>query len=430
MKEVHIFGAGFSGLSLAYSVNQKGLTVIVHEKESRVGGLLNSVPVKDSDPNFGFAETAANGFLDSQRLQEMFADLQIPLQFSSQTSRRRFIFNERPERWPLSFWSTVQLIYFGFLFLLKSKSSRKPAPLETIDAWWNRHFPSAGLSRLVEPALRGIYAGDVQKLSASLILAPFFKSKNQSVKKYKSRGLVSGPQGMGPLMNELAEKLRQRGVQFQLGSSWSPEVQTRIDSQGGAVVIATSAFSAAEILAQVPRAYKVAQILARIEILPVVTVTAFPEPANQGIRGFGILFSRFSPMKALGVLFNEFIFPRGFARPAETWILGGASRPDIVHASDSEVLQMISQDRAQLMGSGATIKDYRMTRWPKAFPHYTVELETLLNELKSYESEASGIYLHGNYLGQLGLTRILERSHELADLIFAKVTQDQKFTNH
>ncbi len=428
MKEVHIFGAGFSGLSLAYYLNKLGLPVFVHEKESRVGGLLNSVPIKESDPQFGFAETAANGFLDSLSLQEMFADLNIQLQLSSQTSRNRFIFTERPARWPLSFGSSVQFIFFVVLFLFKPQSSRRPAPQESIQAWWNRHFPSAGLSRLVEPALRGIYAGDVQKLSASLILAPFFNRKKHRLKKksYRSRGLVSGPRGMGPLMNEIAEKLRSRGVQIQTGSSWSPELQASIEAKGAAIVIATSASTAAEILAQIPQAYKITQILSQIEMLPVVTVTAFPDPANQVIRGFGVLFSRLSPMKALGVLFNEFIFPRGFARPAETWILGGASRPDIIQASDREVLQIISQDRAQLMGTPGDIQDYRITRWPKAFPHYTVGLEQQLNELKLYESELRGIYLHGNYLGRLGLTRILERSGELADLIFAKISQGKK----
>ncbi|NJL25286.1 MAG: hypothetical protein HC902_08975 [Calothrix sp. SM1_5_4] len=57
----------------------------------------------------------------------------------------------------------------------------------------------------------------------------------------------------------------------------------------------------------------------------------------------------------------------------------------------------------------------QITRWARALPHYTVEWERALKSLRCEPP----IFLHGNYLGQIGLARILAGSKKLAARIKA-----------
>ncbi|HEY3102262.1 MAG TPA: hypothetical protein VGJ69_01640, partial [Pyrinomonadaceae bacterium] len=47
------------------------------------------------------------------------------------------------------------------------------------------------------------------------------------------------------------------------------------------------------------------------------------------------------------------------------------------------------------------------TRWPNALPHYSVGLEKILSQLPA---PPPNIALVGNYLGRIGLAKILERA--------------------
>jgi protoporphyrinogen oxidase len=155
-----------------------------------------------------------------------------------------------------------------------------------------------------------------------------------------------------------------------------------------------------------------ADLLQEIEILPLVSAAvAFKTPAP--VQAFGCLIAPSEKRRALGVLLNGCIFP-GRGR-TETWILGGAANPEIVEKSDEEIIETIVEERRTVLGAqGSDIEGYRITRWPKALPHYTIELERNLPGLQGLRN---GVILIGNYLGDIGLARILERASRLPDEI-------------
>ena len=62
----------------------------------------------------------------------------------------------------------------------------------------------------------------------------------------------------------------------------------------------------------------------------------------------------------------------------------------------------------------STVEGHRITRWPEALPHYTVDLERVLPQLQGMKN---GVILIGNYLGDIGLARILERAARLPEEI-------------
>ena len=95
---------------------------------------------------------------------------------------------------------------------------------------------------------------------------------------------------------------------------------------------------------------------------------------------------------------------------SETWILGGSHLPDAVTWLDERLIETIVKDRQKLTGRYEQPGNNHISRWPRAIPHYSVKWENTLRSLKAKPP----IFLHGNYLGTIGLSRIYSRSRELA----------------
>jgi oxygen-dependent protoporphyrinogen oxidase len=210
---------------------------------------------------------------------------------------------------------------------------------------------------------------------------------------------------MGELMSALTNSLSERGAEIHFESRFEiPEVITT------PIVLATSAWQASELLKSARP--KLATKLAHVESLPLLSVTCFFKHGNKDLRGFGCLFPRRQKFHSLGVLFNDCIFA-GRARAgirSETWILGGAHNRDIAAVSDDEILRRILQDRGRLGGDDVPPLDYKIQRWTRALPHYTCDWAKHLEDVH----DDPPIYLHGNYLGEIGLSRIYARSIRLA----------------
>lgn len=69
-----VVGTGFTGLLYATLAVLKGESVLLYEKRNRSGGLIGSVPTP-----FGLVETAANGILNSYRLEELAFALNLDI---------------------------------------------------------------------------------------------------------------------------------------------------------------------------------------------------------------------------------------------------------------------------------------------------------------------------------------------------------------
>lgn len=408
-KRVTVVGAGFSGLSAAYYLQKAGFQVEVLEERRRPGGLISTL----REP-FGLVETAANGLINSGYVEELFDELGLPLTPTLRTARRRYIFRDgRPRQWPLGLAGTFGLFSFFAKFFLARKGL-SPRPFESAREWATRVFGEEFARYLVEGALQGIYAGDAGRMSASLIFGRFFEAPKVKRRKPRVRGTVSAPQGMGQLIETWRKHLESKGVEFH----FEAKMDVLLEAPRHPVVLATSAQAAARILEKVDA--ERAEVLRKVELLPLMSVTmSFDAPS--AIRGFGCLFPPVEKRWALGVLMNDCIFPdRGAQGFSETWILGGAHEKaaEILQKSDDEILALIQSERKVALGApDSRILGYRVTRWPQAIPHYTTELERILPQIRGMRGN---VVLIGNYLGQIGLAKILESAAELPGLIQAR----------
>jgi len=397
MQRIKVVGAGFSGLVTAYFLTQLGFAVEVCEQSSCPGGLIKTIRTPH-----GPVETAANGLLNSARLEAMCADVGVPLQATKRDARKRFIFRGRPRQIPLAVSEILNLAWRTTCNVRKLQ----PRQSETIAEWGSRVVGKGATDHLLAPALGGIYAGDPQRMSASLIFGraalPDHLHTNRP-QRPKVHGTVSPPKGMQQLIDGLYEYLRGAGADFRLDHHATAE-------EASPTVLCLSAPAASEYLAEL--APEVSQALGKVEMLSIATVTCFYAAEAARLRGFGCLFPGDQGFRARGVLFNDCIFEGRGPAHAETWIFGGALDPEVVNLSDTAFAELIASERERFYGHTDEMLDSHITRWPKALPHYSVDLEQTLMTLPP---PPSNIGLVGNYLGRIGLAKILERAAVVAE---------------
>jgi protoporphyrinogen oxidase len=223
---------------------------------------------------------------------------------------------------------------------------------------------------------------------------------------------------MGQLIEKLEASVKAKGVRIRYGTRALP---TQQDAAKRPIVVATSFPQARELVEGVDA--ERARAMGAIAMIPIVSITSFykgPPPR----QGFGVLFPPIEKRRALGVLFNNCIFEGRVPAnklnetSSETWIMGGALAPkELISASDEEILGWIDEERARAFGARGERLEAVITRWPQALPHYTRELE---KRLPHFCENRENLFLIGNYLGQIGLGKILERAARLPAEIAAK----------
>jgi oxygen-dependent protoporphyrinogen oxidase len=387
--KIAIVGAGFSGLTLAWALHKQGLDVEIFEAQNTAGGLIqttyNQVPV----------ESAAHALLANADVEELFLDLELQHVEAGYVSKRKWIFRDgRAQKWPLSFSETVKSIGIP----------RKPKPFETLQAWTKRTFSSEVSDFLVAPAFQGIYATQSSELSATLVLNGIFNKKIKS-KRGRWKGSVAPLDGMG----DLIAKLKTR---FKIHYNAVVDLQ-KLQEQFHVVVIATDMHSAAILLEKENKT-----LASELSLMPraslLSTTISFPQSTRR-VRGFGCLFPHRENFESLGVIFNSDLFAKR-GKNSETWIMAG----DQSQNSSQIILQKILKDRRRLINEDVSIQFCEVHRWPQALPLYGMELERFLK--KHFRSDylvngaqvSKSVFLTGNYLGLIGLAKILSYNKRLA----------------
>lgn len=412
--KVAIIGAGFSGLSLARYLTQSGVQCEIFEATNRCGGLI-----KTERKEGYLVESAANAILASAEVEKLFLDLNISFEAAGFTSDSRYIFRSKPKTIPFNIFEILFIIFK----LLKSIVLRNIKPLEneTLTKWALRVGGEKFRNYLLEPAVGGVYATSTHQLSAYLVLGLLFNSELRA-KKGKLAGSLSPKDGMQSIIDSLVTYLQNKSVNFHFNSKVTV---TELKDEFSFIVVAGSLKGLSETLSG-PE-FSFTNEYSETSNLDISTVTLVPAEA-KAIKGFGCLFPRSEEFKSLGVLFNTDIFSNRGASDSETWIL------PFVTEDEKIVRHVITNDRLRLHSSESDFKILNFQSWPKALPAYNIEL---LNFLKSsiFIKKESGnplqvfkegarikypqkfVYLTGNYLGGLGLSKILDYNLRLAERI-------------
>jgi oxygen-dependent protoporphyrinogen oxidase len=208
MPQVAILGAGISGLSLAYYLKKKfkdQIDITLIEKDNRVGGLIRSDYQEGQIIEWGPKSLRAFG--KGQYTKELVDELGLTIKELSPKTKSRFLLvNKKLKRVP-SFFFLRKFLFGCFKDIVFSSRSKKE---ETIAAFFLRHFGKSFTEQFVDPFIKGIFAGDIDKLSINACLPHFCELEK------KHRSLVLG-------LKKSASKEKKTPYSFEKGLQELPD---------------------------------------------------------------------------------------------------------------------------------------------------------------------------------------------------------------
>jgi oxygen-dependent protoporphyrinogen oxidase len=427
-KTVIVVGGGISGLSIAYGLRKLGHSVRLLEKEKVPGGFVKSYFHEGY-----LVEAGPNSTLDQhEEVQTLCSDLgldesRIP---GNPVSKKRYLVkNGKLIAVPLGFGAFLKTDLWsmrGKLRLLKEPFVKKGEEKdESVASFFERRLGREMVEYGIDPFVSGIYAGDPCRLSVrstfprlfnleqdygSLLKGVLFKGKKK--RKETQKGLFSFKSGMGELTQGLSHWL---GESVQSG--WEvkeldyqnnpPKITVKgvtqnrgVACDGDAVVLATPAYWTSHLIH--PLCVSLSEHLKGIHYAPIAMVfLGFDRTAIQHpLDGFGCLIPSREGFDLLGSLWNSTLFPGRAPEGciATTNFLGGARKPEILEASDEQLIDIVIKELNQLIGVQKAPQFSKVIRYPYAIPQFQLGYTEKIIQIEKRLEDFPGIFLGGNFL--------------------------------
>ena len=453
MPKVVIIGGGISGLTTAWWLHKAGCDVLVLEKDSQVGGTMQTI-----HDNGWLVEIGPNSALETTPLfQTLFDDLglQDEVVYANEVSNKRYIVrNGQLHALPMTpgqflksrLWSLA-----GKFRLFKEPFIGRSEQEETVAQFVIRRLGQEILDYAINPFVAGVFAGNPEELSVqaafpklyalekkygSLIKGQVFgaRERKRRAEKAKDRArMFSFREGMDTLPRRIAQALHGRVKTFVTVTN----ITTQISSNGArspyeihytehgqpmsitahAVIMAIPSFQAATLMK--PYNASVAEFLNTIYYPPVAQVFLGHrrEDAARPLDGFGFLVPAKEQRAILGMIWSSTIFPgrSPAGTVACTTFVGGSRQPELVDKTDVELLDIVRREATELIQLKGTPLYSRVTRWAKAIPQYRLGHLSVVKELEQFEQSNPGLYLSGNFRGGISVGDCIKSSREVAD---------------
>ncbi len=454
MKKVIVIGAGISGLSAAFWLMRKGIDVELHEKENRVGGVIQTF--RDSGYLF---EKGPNSFLDNapdtlELCRELHLENDLLKQSMRGNSRYIFLRNELHDV-PMGPGGLIQTQLlsgkskWGLLSEIFRSANRSKED-ESLASFVRRRLGNEILENLVTPFVSGVYAGDPEKLSlrgtfsilydlerehGGLIrggIARAFRRKKKEgnkPKKAHAKNLCSFVDGMETNTQAIAKALGNRlylespiqQIQTRTGGGYSVQIggnsARSIEADG--VLLATPAYHAADLLE--PLLPQSAGYLKTIQYNALAVVgMGYPRQAIRNeCAGFGFLVPRNQGVRILGSIWNSSLFVRrapGGYRSFSVFI-GGGLDPTAIQLTDEQMLSQIRTDLQTCIGASGEPSVQHVFRWERAIPQYPIGHVDRIEEMKRELQTLPGFYCIGNYIDGVSTNDCIRKARETTEEI-------------
>jgi oxygen-dependent protoporphyrinogen oxidase len=449
---VVVTGAGIAGLSVAWALRrrQPDADVIVLERASRTGGNIRT------DRIDGYlCESGPQGFLDNEPATlELVRELGLRprLQPCSDAARHRYVFrHDRLHEVPMSPPALIR----SRLLSIKGKARiacepfvrRGPVDDESIHEFAARRIGTEAAEVLVDAMVSGIFGGNARALSlqacfprmaelerthGSLIRAQIALARaghrTQAIGAPAGR-LTSFAGGMSDLTNALTVALgkavRPSTAAVHVHEDHPPRrfvVATsdgRIDAD--AVVLAGPAAESARVLRGIEP--ELADLVGGIPTAPMTVVCLGYDAAALNaccpLKGFGFLVPRIEPVRILGVLWENQIFPDRAPRGKALLrvMVGGAGDPGILALDDERVLAIVQKDLRTTMGLTIDPEFVRIVRHTRGIPQYVKGHVARMEQIAARLRRHRGLYLAGNSYRGVSVNSCVAEAGRIADTL-------------
>lgn len=417
--KIAVVGAGISGLTAAFRLQQRGHQVIVYEAADRPGGKIHSARVD------GFiVEWAANGVLSGRtHVFDLARELGLEPFEADAAAEKRYVFDGALRALPKSppaFLRSGLLSKRGIARALVEPLVSGGAGEESVFDFLARRFGRQVAERFADVAVLGIYAGDPRELSvdAAFPILRALERNHGSVirgliqRKRSGKGigrLSCFREGMGSLIEALAERIDVRVDHpiTDLEALDADEVVVAVPPPQAAKLLATPAPEAAAALREIPMAPIAATVYgAPVEALP------------RALDGFGCLVPPSAGRKVIGVVWTSAVFPT-HAPPGQAAlrvIFGGARQGHLLDLSDDEAMEMVREELGIILGGPMPAPSFHRTvRWRQGIPQYTLGHGARLARIEA--ALPTGVTLAGNGLYGASVADCVARGNAVARAI-------------
>lgn len=423
---IGILGAGISGLSIAYYLQQKGFEVGVHERGTREGGVIQT-----HTEDGWLAEKGPNTLLvREQPVWDLLDSLGLTPQIEgpgAKAKKRYIVRDSHLHPLPMSLTDFLKSDLFSIsakLRLLREPFIRRGPGEESIARFIVRRLGREALDYAVNPFVSGIYAGDPSELSVKHTFRQLFEWEQKHGSLFKGilkrdragqqtkKALISFSRGLKSLPEALANHLGE-AIEFdsevlrirRAGAGWHLDLQQPAgpSSRKYDCLISTIPLHTHVDLWDDKTSARSFRRLADISYAPVSVLGLGFRRSQVGhpLDGFGMLIPAREPYSLLGCLFSSSLFegraPEGHV--LLSCFIGGARRPECAGLSTDELRRITMPALQELLDITGDPVWHHHAFWPRAIPQYTVGYDRHIRSMEQIEAANPGFFLAGSYRG-------------------------------
>jgi protoporphyrinogen/coproporphyrinogen III oxidase len=442
---VAVVGGGVSGLATAFRLLQAGAEVLVLERSSTVGGVV-APPVEVGDLRLepGPDSFAARKPWGPALCRELGLAVEGPGASGAYLWTREGLvpylrdapFGIAGEvgdvlRWPgLSRGGRLRAL--GDLVLRKRSGAD-----ETLGSLLRRRLGDEATDRAIAPLLAGLYAGDVDRLSAAATfpeLVAWEERQGSLVRgaqaaERAARRAAAGPLfqrprgGMRALVEELASRLGDRvmagtaALQVGPGTVRSTDGVDEVD----AVVLACRAPEAATLLGRAapPDLHSIRSVSTAVVLLvyPPGTSDALPDAT-----GFVVPRGE-APMTAATFLSRKWPEDPFGDRAVVRCFVGADGSEDVLEAADETIVDACVRHLSAVLDLPSPVAS-RVHRWPRAMPQYEVGHLDRVRRIRA--ALPAGIVMVGADVDGVGVSDLVRAAGEAAEQVLVRAGEPRK----
>lgn len=433
LHQIIIVGAGISGLSLAHFLQKKGIDALLIEGGQQVGGKLHTVLKDGYTLDFG----ANSAVMNQPALATLISDLDLLDKLSKPAavaSKRYLVRNGKlngikPS--PFSFLATPQIGWKSKWSVMTEYFRRMEAgpENESLHDFIARRFTTEVADYLLNPVVRGIYAGDPKELGAAAVFPQLVEAEREHgsilrgmMRRKKDaempkREIFNFKGGFATLYEKLAAGLNVEtdcmlrsvgrcGEDFQL-------ITEKGEFRCKQLVFASPAPVTAALLRDLEPA--IGDCISDIAYSPVSVLQLGYDSAalSQPADGFGFLVPSAEQLPLMGAIWTSAIFPdkAPAGKSLFTLFIGGGV------STNTDQLEDAVKAFESIMGVSRPAELMADMLWAKAIPQYDLAHVERMKQLDELEKEAPGISLLGNYRGGVSVGDCVQNASLLAERI-------------
>lgn len=460
MTRIAIIGGGISGLSAAFTLEQKrragaAAEYTLYESSPRLGGVLRTDYIAGC-----VVEAGPDSFVSEKPwAADLCRSLGLGDQLigSNDADRKTYILTrgrlvEMPDG--LMFLVPTKIMPTGMSPLFSWKTKMRMAQElfhppravdqdESVAAFVERHYGSEMVDRLADPLLSGVYGGEAANLSVRAVLPRFAEMERTHGSLGKAmlaarKKAKSGPRRTPP---PLFTSLKQ-GMQFmaesvvaQLNRSSlivNTPVQAVQPENGGWVVSAgmQSDHFDGVILALPGRATAELLGMASPELASEIGAIQYTSSITVGLGydyevrcslppGFGFLVPRSEGKQMLAATFVHNKFPH--RAPEDRALLrcffAGSNAENVWNLTDDQIIGIIRNELQQIVGLRAEPIFARVYKWKSAMAQYGVGHLERLERIERLRQKWPGLMLAGNAYRGIGVPDCVRTGRDAAEAL-------------